>query len=138
MKKRILVLTLIIIMLVLLAGIAYAESAGVFSSGSYHFEIDPPVLGSAKSSSPIKADGGMNPWVNPTIYATPTIYWIQVSTSPLGTDVSTNLLILNTPGSVSFNYKLGYGGSGQWYRLVGGGAYNPYLTYEVYGTWSPD
>lgn len=125
-------------MLLALAGFAYADSVGIMATGSYNFTIYPPMAGSAKASGAVTATGGMSPWVNPSIYSTPTIYWIETSTGAIGTGVATNLITRSTPGSASFTYKTGYGGSGQSYRLVGGGAADPYTTFTVYGTWSPD
>ena len=76
-----------------------------------------------------------SPYVNPTVYAVPTTYFLALPNRD-AYNVSTTVKEVSTPGRRSFTYYSGYGGSGQYYRMGAMPISRNYNEYRVNGSWS--
>ncbi len=135
MKKRVICLIAAAIMLVSFSGLAYAAN-----TDEYDIEVSYPSIGSAHSSGPVTATGGLRPWVKPSKANVTTTYWIIPNGSSTSNMVTLHHVVTGTTTQLFFSggYLSGYGGNGSRYQLVAGCSEQSYDAYRAVGTWSPD
>ncbi len=141
MKKKFICVFLALAVIMSIAAVSFAAeveaAATTESSYSYFFGIDYPMTGSAVASVARAAEGGMSPWVKPSISTVKTVYWLKPSAASINT-LATDLVYKTGTAKSYFTYKTGFGGATQTYQLVGGAAVASYEPYTARGTWSPD
>ena len=128
MKKRIAIITMILI-------IALISVGPVFASYYYSFTFSPPFAGSMKWDSDEDVSG-LSPYVDPNGSSAKTNYFL--TTAPGETVLATHIVYeVDTTARRYFTYQTGYGGVGQDYCLAGFPSNFDFNYYYIPGVWLP-
>ena len=138
MKKKIIALLTCVLLFLSVSAPAFAMD--------YTLLFTQPFSDSFRSSTGVRADGELTPWIQPSHTTTPTTYFLVVDpredddySKITGELVPVTNIISGVCDTVrrSLTYAPNYGGRGQKYCVGAYPSYTDFLAYTAIGNWEP-